>query len=690
MEYFLCELFCVPHWNKIERLDSIIQNDSVHYLEIFRHPRIFFNLGFIHAYSSIMGSEPSMIDVHDAYERYVSGNTSKSCGEKSSSDVCMVFLKENTFFRLYENVLQQVGEIFKKQIADYQKQIYEEEFVKEEVRNHLDRRLSLILAKTPVVAKDVLEKSVHNPSLFQRFQLAFQARGHTANSFYEYERQSMRESSHDYIHENVFTQFILYPFLKPHWKDMLKNNWITLSKMDCVRFQLTRDLHFIRENMLKPCIYIEWDENDPLRKQISEEVKCVVHTLENVHGPPLCIFHTQMDAALLQSTLPRIFGLCVHVKYGQAGENPCLLDKTLNMKNVLMASPDVIRTQNIDTSTRTCFYIVENDAFTQDRHLFFGRNTLMIPMMRKGLCDATQRDLCRSWFSSYVELYLKPILANMGKQKYFMYRVAIVYSYILKILMKRKNELGIMRGMYQSKRACHPKKCILFIHNQPCFWGIHNALITWMQMDNPSEWDIVFYGSESSTAYFRKMMGDANAGYFTHPFLENAFDRENYNMLLKDQSFWQSLLDKGYTKALIVQDDSLIIKKGFEKYVDSYDYIGAAWTRCTANDQLIPYVGENLVGNGGLSLRSIDVMLTITQKLESEKRWLFNSMVQQVPEDVYFAMGCNKLGKSVMKADLADKVFIEENFDVNALGFHKFWVYNEMNFVDEYFAKLMM
>jgi len=693
MEYFLCEVFCVPHWNKIENLDNIIQDDSLHYLEIFRHPRISFNIGFIHAYSSIMGCEPSIMDVHDAYETYVNGNTTKTNADRSSSDACIVFLKQNTFFRLYDSVLQQVWEIFKKPITDYENLFREKEsleFVKQEVAKHLDRRLLYLLRKIPVVSKDILEKSENNSSLFQRFQLAFQARGHTAKSFYENERQSMRDNSHDLMHENIFTQFILYPFIKPNWKETLQSNWITLTKMDCIRFQLARDVHFIRENMLKPCIYIEWDERDPLRKQISDEIQYIVHTLEDVHGTPLCIFHTQMDVALLQSTLPRIFGLCVHVKYGGAGENPYVLDKTLNMKNVLMASPDVIRGQNINTSIRTCFYMVENDDFTQDRHLFFSRNTLLIPMMREGLCTPSQRDLYRNWFGSYVELYLKPILANMGKQKYFMYRVAIVFSYILKILMKRKNELGMIHRMYESKTARRPKKCILFIHNQPCFWGIHNSLITWMQMDDPTDWEIVFYGSESSIGYFRKMMGDTKAGYFTHPLLENAFDRENYNMLMKDQSFWRSLLDKGYTKGLIVQDDSLIIKKGFEKYVDTYDYIGAAWKHCSENDQLIPYVGENLVGNGGLSLRSIDVMLAITQKLESEKRWLFNSMVQQVPEDVYFAMGCNKLGKSVMKAELADRVFIEENFDVNALGFHKFWVYNDMNLVDEYFAKLMM
>ncbi|KAG1674418.1 hypothetical protein FOA52_012945 [Chlamydomonas sp. UWO 241] len=84
-------------------------------------------------------------------------------------------------------------------------------------------------------------------------------------------------------------------------------------------------------------------------------------------------------------------------------------------------------------------------------------------------------------------------------------------------------------------------------------------------------------------------------------------DISAYNDLLLTPAFWDAV---SAHRILVFQTDSLLLRPGVESYLE-YDYLGAPWEK--KNDrwaQISSRVPEG-VGNGGLSLRSVDLMRAI-------------------------------------------------------------------------------
>ena len=114
---------------------------------------------------------------------------------------------------------------------------------------------------------------------------------------------------------------------------------------------------------------------------------------------------------------------------------------------------------------------------------------------------------------------------------------------------------------------------------------------------------------------------------------------DDYNLFLSSLSFWNLL--KG-NKILIYQEDSFIFKNNVEDFID-YDYIGAPWPKNT-NDT------PNCVGNGGISLRTKQIMIDIINKVsiknteihDTTKIYMKNNNLNNCPEDVYFSLNMQK------------------------------------------------
>lgn len=78
-------------------------------------------------------------------------------------------------------------------------------------------------------------------------------------------------------------------------------------------------------------------------------------------------------------------------------------------------------------------------------------------------------------------------------------------------------------------------------------------------------------------------------------------DITGYNKLLSSTEFWANFLN--YERILIFQHDSIILRKGIEKFLEMpYGYIGSPW------------LFQNWGGNGGISLRDPTLMLYISHK----------------------------------------------------------------------------
>ena len=145
-----------------------------------------------------------------------------------------------------------------------------------------------------------------------------------------------------------------------------------------------------------------------------------------------------------------------------------------------------------------------------------------------------------------------------------------------------------------------------------------------------------------------------------------------YSLLLSSKEFWQDLTGE---KILIYQDDSCIFKSNIDDFLD-FDYIGAPWPKHQNDNSL-------LVGNGGFSLRSRDVMIKVIDTISimnatynsSTLEYMKNANIQVPPEDVYFSKNIIELqlGK-VADYNTANKFSVETQFSADPFAGHNFWI----------------
>ena len=109
----------------------------------------------------------------------------------------------------------------------------------------------------------------------------------------------------------------------------------------------------------------------------------------------------------------------------------------------------------------------------------------------------------------------------------------------------------------------------------------------------PKDWGLTIYCSLLNHEYIKDIDFGINTNIII---LENPkLTIREYNVMLKSDTFWQSL---PYEKVLIFQSDSRILKEGIEDFLE-WDYVGAPWRF------------QNHGGNGGLSLRNVNLMREI-------------------------------------------------------------------------------
>lgn len=148
-------------------------------------------------------------------------------------------------------------------------------------------------------------------------------------------------------------------------------------------------------------------------------------------------------------------------------------------------------------------------------------------------------------------------------------------------------------------------------------------------------------------------------------------NQSEYSVLLTSDSFWNMFTGE---KLLIMQEDSFIFRDNINDFLE-YDYIGAPWFK-HQNDT------QNCVGNGGLSLRSKNIMIKIlkTKNIESTvfnhstKKYMKCTKMEFPPEDVYFSKTMQelKIGK-ISDYETASKFSSESIYNELSFGGHCFW-----------------
>jgi hypothetical protein len=138
----------------------------------------------------------------------------------------------------------------------------------------------------------------------------------------------------------------------------------------------------------------------------------------------------------------------------------------------------------------------------------------------------------------------------------------------------------------------------------------------------------------------------------------NAVTITEYSDFLKTTDFWNLLIGE---KILIYQEDSFIFNNNISEFME-YDYIGAPWI-----ERVLPI----RVGNGGLSLRTRQIMIDIIETINNDKS--FENEI--ISEDVFFSkhMQRLKMGK-VGDEETASRFSSELIYSKDSFGGHQFWI----------------
>ena len=240
-----------------------------------------------------------------------------------------------------------------------------------------------------------------------------------------------------------------------------------------------------------------------------------------------------------------------------------------------------------------------------------------------------------------------------------------------------------------SKTSKTPSNIAILVDNRPNIMSVLSMLFTAINLAR-DQWDIRIYTSTASAPFYTTHLGHIATIHELQALNTKHFTIDTYNQILMDPAFWKTM--STYTKCLVIQDDGIILRPGVEEFL-KYDYVGAPWIDGPGNEYLKSHVNTNLVGNGGLSLRSIQAMIDITTTYQDEKHWTFYHNLVKIPEDVYFVKCmCSPVnkGKYILPTTQQASAFsMEQIYNPNTLGVHKCWMYIPLNLVSQYFESLL-
>lgn len=152
-----------------------------------------------------------------------------------------------------------------------------------------------------------------------------------------------------------------------------------------------------------------------------------------------------------------------------------------------------------------------------------------------------------------------------------------------------------------------------------------------------------------------------------------------YNHILTDMDFWKQLTGE---RILIYQEDTCIFRTNIDSFIGTSDYIGAPYL--LNEDQ-----SKNNVGNGGLSLRTKEIMLQVLQTnpylntvsdpnsfyKKGTLQYMARNNMAYPPEDMYFVLSMEKfqIGK-VASWNEAYAFSSESIVNTESFGAHGVWL----------------
>jgi hypothetical protein len=737
MEYFICEVFDVPNVSHVPDLFSDVigicpklKTHVLIYENIYKHPLLILSLVICYAWEKCLGIYPSKIDVHTIINKpLINVNLHKirklniSFGSNQKDKDTLIFqitdsifhiLLEYTFLKYFgnESCMKVIG--YKKDTSQFLFNLLKNEnnFTKNAISNKLKKRIcpNISIFKTSVNNNEYnelnfeLEKKRYTQSLYDYFiQLSSFIYGFSKAEEY-YEKSKIIIYEQNFLLKNIYTGFTIFPIDDVLEKYKYVKHWKALNISESVCFQLNHDLYFMRLLLNNPVL---------VTMQGNQTFYDIVHNIMNDKcQKPTFVFHLNHHQSMNHTTLMHnidIYNHCVsrissifvytHYPEHQNSENEGFFIQPKSIYNIDIILTKVRSKKNIEERG----FFEESSKISSEIQIVstkmevISAEQLFIPFFQDNtyLFDFTANFL-NTFFSYWVSLLqqTKEVNVNQLKHKHLMNTLRLAKNLIFDRFARIPTfGLSSLSTSMNNDKTKSKKNTLLYVDTRPNIMGICTLKITLHHLDD-NIWNIVVLTKRNERPYYTHHLG-SNVDFIESELMEKAnFDIEDYNLILKSSHMWSQIKKLGYDKCLIIQDDSMILRKGMESDFLHYDFVSSPWRKVDGNEPLIHYIGSDFIGgNGGLSLRNVELMETICDKFEYEKNLLFNQTLQPIPEDVYFSMCVYKMikmGFSIKTPNYKQSSFfgVEQVYNINAYGIHKFWVYNTPHEVFEYFSKL--
>lgn len=220
------------------------------------------------------------------------------------------------------------------------------------------------------------------------------------------------------------------------------------------------------------------------------------------------------------------------------------------------------------------------------------------------------------------------------------------------------------------------KNTLLVVDNRKDVATVYSALVSMTNL--PPKWNVVVFCTVENEEFMRNSLPMACIKLIDN-YPSKSFFIEEYNRLMKTEAFWSAVPGE---KCLLVQNDGTLVRPGIEKHESfKYDLAGAPW-------RSHPYLHEatsgNLVGNGGMTVRSPKVCKEICKIFKHERLHVYDTctLISEA-EDVFFARRIPR--ENVCPYALAKEFSMEQVANIKALGYHRFWVYHPVSLTVEFF-----
>jgi hypothetical protein len=264
----------------------------------------------------------------------------------------------------------------------------------------------------------------------------------------------------------------------------------------------------------------------------------------------------------------------------------------------------------------------------------------------------------------------------------------IFVDFIGKYCIRRQDKV-IKTLKYNNQEGSHDvkkKQCIVIVDTRFNIMSLWSVLVTMYNVPKEQyDWIVFIYTSPSAKQQYKEALANYGLGEEDVNTIKvvgcaslecKPFHIELYNAFLKDELFWKDLMDQGFEKCLIIQDDGMLVNGANLEEFMTFDYVGAPWADVADNKYIKDYINVDLVGNGGFSLRDVKKSYEVCVTYKDEKHMLFYHNINEIPEDVYFVKYLKKIGANVASFNIARKFSVEQVFQYRSCGFHKFWMYH--------------